>query len=100
MVEILLLLLHVRIVLPGLRDHHHDCQRERDSVHHEELQRVVEHCRVRARLMDDREDLVYIVLDRRAVQCLFTGEHSVEVTSDRVDLTVVSDHSVRMSSLP
>ena len=100
MVEVLLLLIHELVMLPRLRDHHHDGQRKIEAAHVEELERVVKHCGVGRVLRNDREDLVCIVLKDRCRHRLLAGKHTVDISANCIDLAVVGDHAVRMCPLP
>ena len=100
MIEILFLLFHMRIILPGLRYHHHDSKRKRDAVHHEKLKGVVNHSGIRACLVDDRKGLPRILFKLLTVKSLFTGYHPVIVSPDGIDLTVMGYEPVRMRPLP
>ena len=100
MIEILLGFAHEPVVLPGLGDQRHHCKRQIHSVHVEKLKSIVEHCGVRSACRDNGIDLALFRFEKCGVHGLFTGKHSVGVTSDGVDLTVMCDESVRMSSLP
>ena len=100
MVKILLVSAHESIVLPGLGNNNHHGQRQRHSVHIEEFQRVVEHGGVRSAPVHDRENLVDVVLHDRARHRLFSGQHPVDIATDRVDLAVVGNHPVGMRAVP
>ena len=99
-IEILLVLVHEAVVLPRLRDGHHHRERQIDAVHVEELEGVVEHRGIRSTALHDREDLLHVLLEQRARHGLLTGEHSVNVSTDGIDLTVMGDHAVRMRTIP
>ena len=100
MIEILLVLVHEAVVLPWLRDGHHHRERQIDAVHVEELEGVVEHRGIRSTALDDREDLLHVLLEQRARHGLLAGEHSVNVSTDGIDLTVMGDHTVRVRTIP
>ena len=100
MVEILLILVHETIVVPRLRNGHHHGKRKIHAVHVEEFQRVVQHRRIGTRRADHRINLVDVLLHDRAGHGLLTGEHTVHVAADRIDLSVVRNHAVRMRAVP
>ncbi len=100
MVEILFVLLHKTVILPRLRHNHHHGERKGHSVHVEELQRVVQHSGIRSFFRDHRENLVDVLLHDRRGHRLLTGQHTVDVAADGVDLAVVRDHAVRMRAVP
>ena len=100
MIEILLLLLHRILVFPRLRNHqHHRCSK-RHAVVVQEFQCVIKHCRVRTGCIDDRIDLVNFLIQQRRGHCFFSCQHSVRITADCIDFTIVSDHTIRMGTLP
>ena len=101
LIEILFRLRHFAVVGPGLGDRHHHGLGELDAVHHEKLEGVVQHGRVRTALVHHREDAVHIlVADDRRVHGLLPGEHAVHVAADGVDLAVVHDVAVGVGPLP
>ena len=100
LVEIALFLADVLVVLPRLRDGDHHGQGQVHAVHHHELQRVVQHGGVGAGGVDDRQDLVHILLHDGAGDGLLTGQHCVGVALDGVDLAVVQDKAVRVGAHP
>ncbi len=100
MIEILLVLLHEAVVLPGLGHDHHHGKGQRHSVHVKEFQRIVQHGGIGARLGDDREDLVDVLLHDRRGHGFLTGQHTVNVASNGIDLSVVRDHAIGMRAVP
>ena len=74
---------------PGLGDQHHHRVRQRAAAEHEQLERVVEHRRVRAVLLDDRQQLLQVVAEERGGEDRLAGAHPVDVAAQRVDLAVV-----------
>ena len=62
LVEIPLFRIHRLVIVPRLRDRHHDGQRQVHAVHHHKFQRVIQLGRVRTALIDDGQDLRHIVL--------------------------------------
>ena len=91
---------HVRVVLPRLRDHHHDRLLEGAAREQEELEHVVEAAGVRAVGLDDREGERQIVAEEVALQHAFAGVHPVHVAAQRVDLAVVAHEAVRLRAVP
>jgi hypothetical protein len=65
-----------------------------------DLQRVVEHRRVRAVRIDDRQDLAHVVAERLAAEQRLAGVHPVGVAAHGVDLAVVRDVAVRVRAIP
>ena len=62
LVKVLLLLIHVPVVAPRLRDGDHHRQRQVHAVHDHEFQRVIQHGGVGTALIDNRQHLGHIVL--------------------------------------
>ena len=100
LIEILLVLGHAAVVDPRLRNRDHDGKRKLHAAHHHELQRVVQHRRVRSRRVDRREHLMELSLEASRLHRLLAGTHLVRISADRIDLTVVYHETVRMGSLP
>ena len=91
---------NIALALPGLRNGHHHGQGKRHAVHHQELQRVVQHGGVASACVDDREHLVDVPRQHRGGQRLFPGDHAVHIAPDGVDLAVVQDQAVGVRALP
>ena len=100
LVEILFLLGHGLVVFPGFRDCDHDCQRKRHAAHHQELQRIVKHCRVRPGSVDRRKNLVHLSCQMLRFHIFLTSLHFICIAANSIDLSVVHDKTVRMRSLP
>ena len=91
---------HVLVARPRLGDHHHDRVRERPAGKDEELERVVEHRRVAAVRVHDREQLLDVVAEEFRLKQRLAGVHPVDVAAERVDLAVVRDVAVRVRAVP
>ena len=91
---------HTGVVAPGLRDCDHHRQRQRDAVHHQKFQGVVQHGGVGAGFRDHREHLVNLIIQTGGYHGLLPGQHTVRVAADGVDLAVVEDVSVGVRALP
>ena len=89
----------VVIVLPGLRNHHHDRMRKTATTEMQELQGLVETRSVRTVGVAHRQRAVDIAQLARANQRL-AGAHPVFVAAHGVDLTIVSDVAVRVRQRP
>ncbi len=59
---------HLGVLLPRLGDHHHDRLGQRTAGQHQKLQRVVEHGRVGAVLVDDGQGAGQVVTKRRRAE--------------------------------
>ena len=99
-VHVLLLPAHGVVRLPGLRDTDHHGERQFHPVHDKEFEGVVEHGGVRAGGVDDRKDLFVVFREERRLHRLASGQHTVRVAADGVDLTVVDNEPVRMRPFP
>ncbi len=100
LVERALRVVHALMVRPRLGNHHHHRVRQRAAGQHQQLQRVVEHRRVRAVRIDDRQDLAHVVAERGALEQRLARVHPVGVAAHRVDLAVVRDVAVRVRAIP
>ena len=85
---------------PWSRDRHHDGQREFHTAHHHKFQGIVQHGRIGAFLIDDREHLVHIVLKILRFHGFFPCHHLIHIAADGVDLSVVDDKTVGMRPHP
>ena len=79
------------ISLPGGRNQHRQRMARVAAAAHQQLERVVEHARVGALLLEDRP------VD---TQGQGTGAHPVDVAADRIDLSVVAKEPERLRPLP
>ena len=101
LIEVFFLLAHFLVVGPGFRNGHHHRLRQFDSVHHEKFQGVIQHGGVRASLIHHRKDAVHVfIADERRAHGLLSGQHPVHISTDGVNLPVMHDIPVRMSTLP
>jgi signal recognition particle GTPase len=66
------------------------CGSERPA-RYEQLERVVEHRRVAAVGVDDREELLDVVAEQLALEQRLAGVHPVDVAAQGVDLAVVGE---------
>ncbi len=94
------LLVHLRVRLPGLRDHHHHRVGKRVAAHHQQFERVVEGRRVGLARIDQRPDLLQIFAQQRRMHALLARAHPVVVAAERVDLAVVGDVAERVGEVP
>jgi len=100
LVERAALVIHRLVVGPRLGNHHHHRVRQRAAGEHQQLQRVVEHRRVGAVGVDDREDLLDVVAEQLAGEQRLARVHPVHVPAQRVDLAVVGEVPVGVRTLP
>ena len=80
---------HGFVVLPGLRDHHHQRLRERPAGQVEEFEDVVHDRRVRSIQVDRRQRLGQLISEELGAELSLAGVHPVDVAAQRVDLAVV-----------
>ena len=92
--------IHLRICDPWFGNQHHHRVRQRAAPHHEEFERVVETGGIALILVNDREQLLHILVEQVGVQPTLAGPHPVDVALQGVDLAVVTDKPVRMSQRP
>ena len=91
---------HLGVVLPGLRDHHHHRVRQRPAAQMQQLEHLVEGRRIGAARGADREQPLQVARDQVAGQQRLPGPHPVAVALDGVDLAVVRDQPVGVAELP
>ena len=91
---------HDFILLPCLRDGNHHSQGQVHAVHGQKLDGVVQHGRVGARAVDNRQNLVNIVLHNPGGHGLLPRQHAVRIAPDGVDFAVVENHAVGVGPLP
>ena len=100
-VEGLLVVGHVRVVLPGLRDHHHEGVGQGVAAQDEELEHVVEVAGIREVFPADRHDLGELVFCKDfGLQLLLLSFPPVQVAGDGVDLPVVCDVAEGLGQFP
>ena len=99
-IERFLLGAHRLMAAPRLRDHHHHRVRQRAATHDEEFENVVEHRRIRAGCVHNRQDFFDVLAKQLAFQKRLTGVHPVDVATQGVDFTVVGDVAIRVRALP
>ena len=93
-------IIHVLVVRPRLRNHHHHRVRQRTPGQHQKLKRVVEHRRVAAVRIDDRQDLLHVIAEHVGFEQRLARLHPVDVAAQGVDLAVVGDVAIRMRAVP
>ena len=91
---------HALVVGPRLRDHHHHRMRQRTAGEDEQLKGVIEHRRVAAVGIDDREHFLHVLAERLRHEKRLPGVHPVDVAPERVDLAVVRQVTVGMGAGP
>ena len=94
------LVVHQRVLMPRLRDHHHHRVLDRPAGHREQLERVVELRGVRAALIEHRHELGDVVAEMRAAETRLTCAHPVDIAAQRVDLAVVRGQPERLREVP
>ena len=99
-VERALVVGHVRIQLPRLRDHHHHRMRQGAAGKSEKLEAIVEHRGIRAVAVDDRQDFFDVIAEDLAGEAGLAGTHPIHISAQRVDLAVVCDEAVGVRAVP
>ena len=92
--------IHLGVVLPRLGDHHQHGVGQGAATQVQQFQHLVEGRRVGTLRVADREQPVEIARDQVGGEQRLTGPHPVAVALDRVDLAVVGEQPVGMSTLP
>ena len=100
MIKIFSFLRHEIVVCPRLRNRQHHCQRKRHAVHIQKFQCVIKHRRIRSGRSDDRIYLSEFSSEHFRRHGLLTGKHTVTVTANGIDFTIMGNHSVWMCALP
>ena len=100
LVERLLLRAHTFVIGPRLWDHHHHGMREGTAAKDKKLETVVEHRRVAALGIDNRQHLRQVLAKQFRSELCLACTHPVDISAQCIDLTVVSDHAIGMRSLP
>ena len=85
--------------LPGLGDQHRQGVADVAPAPDQQLERVIEHRRIRPLLIDDRPEEVFVDRPIRP-QPPFPRSHPIDIALDGVDLAVVSEQTERLGSLP
>ena len=99
-IEALAVVVHRRVPLPRLGDHHHHRVRQRAAAERQQLDHVVELRRVALAGHDDREQPLEPAGELRALQLAAPRLHPVAVAAQRVDLAVVRDVAERLREVP
>ncbi len=89
----------VGLILPGLRNHHHDRVRKRPAAERQQFDHLVEGGRVARALAHDREERAEVA-EQVGFQLALPGAHPVAVALHGVDLAVVRDHAERLGQRP
>ena len=99
-VECLDIFVHLLVLDPRLRDHHHGGLSQRSSGQSQELKSVIEHRRVRTVRVDDRQYFFHIIAKSLVADGSGSCIHRIDVTAKGVDLTVMDQVAVWMRTLP
>ena len=91
---------HGSVVLPRLRDHHEDRVRQAAATQMQQLQHLVEGCRVAGTRRADGEQPLQVAGDQITSEKGLAGPHPVAVAFDGVDLAVVRDVAIRVGQRP
>ena len=91
---------HQGVIFPGFRDHHHDGMRDRITRHHQQLEAIIKRGCIALAGIHNRIELAQIVAKNGRLHGALARPQPVVIALDRVDLTVVSDQSIRVSKRP
>ncbi len=86
--------------LPRLGQQHHARQRQREAVHRQKFQRVVQHLGVAAVRVHHGQHALHGIAHHGGAHGLLAGLHAVVVAADGVDLAVVQKHPLRVRLRP
>ncbi len=100
LVEVLLLLGHALVLLPGLGDHHEQGVVQVPTGHHQQFQGAIEGGGVASSLGQHGRDLAHIVAEQGRLELGLSGAHPVDVAPQGVDFPVVGDVAVGVGELP
>ena len=100
MVKITLVSSNSLAVAPRLGYCNHYGKGKLHTVHYKEFEGIIKHSRVGARGIYNGQNLIHIPLHNGAFHGLLTGKHSVHITPDSVNLTVVEYKAVGVCTLP
>jgi len=93
-------LVHVGVLLPGLRDHDHHGVGQGIARHDQQFQAVVEGGGVGLAFVDDGVELGQVFAQHGRAHRALAGAQPVEVALDGVDLAIVGDHAVGVRERP
>ena len=88
------------VVVPRLGQQHGNGASHIATIHHQELEHIIEDGGVGALFVDDRQNRFQILAQNRRVQVWFAGTNPVHIAFQRVDFAVMNDVTIRMSALP
>ena len=101
LIEIPLFLRERFIVHPRLRNQYGCGKRKIHSTHHQELQGIIQHGRIRALLGDHREYFCHIILGKQgSMHGFLSGQHLIRVPFYGIDFPVMHDKAVGMCPVP
>ena len=100
LVEGAALVVHQRVLVPRLGNHHHHRVLDRPAGHGEQLERIVELRGVGARFVEDGHELRDVIPEVGAAELRLACTHPVHIPAKRVDLPVVRRHPERLGQIP
>ena len=95
-----LVVIHVRIAVPGFRDHHGHGVGQGTAGLHEEFERIVERCGIAAIRLDNGEKLGQVSTQQFGLQHRLARMHPVDIAFDRIDFAVVGHIVERVGEVP
>ena len=98
--EIFLVLRNGVVVRPWFRDRHHHCQRQIHAVHHHKFQCIVQHGGIGSASFHHRKNLGKLPFKIPGRHVLLSCQHPVDISLDRIDLSIMYDQTVRMRPFP
>ena len=86
--------------LPGFRQQNHSGQRQRESVHRQELQGIIQHLAVASVRINHRQYALHFRAHHVGTHGFFTRLHPVMVAADGIDFPVMQQHPLGMRLAP
>ena len=99
-VKCFLLRAHRLMAAPRLGNHHHHGVGQGSTRERQHFQGVVEHGRVAAVRIDDRQNLSDVLAEKFRGKQTLAGVHPIDVAAQRIDLAVVADIAIGMGPRP
>ena len=92
--------IHILLVLPGLRDHHHHRMTEVPPGHVKEFQGIVELGRIAGARRHHGKDLLEIVAEQARFEGSLSRVHPVGIARQGVDLAIMREVTERLGKIP
>ena len=87
-------------MVPRLGQQHGNGAGHIATIHHQELEHIIEDGGVGTFLIDDRQNRFQILAQNRRVQVWFAGANPVHVALQRINFAIMDDVTIRMGTFP